>query len=75
MQTRLQHSAFEAINEMVRSSRADCQDMVSQLIPLLLQKLQETFSMQNASVEEAEKQSDLQGLLCGKYNFLKYNFK
>ena len=39
-QTRLQTQAFEAINEVVRSSAADTTPMVVQLIPLVVGKLQ-----------------------------------
>lgn len=66
MQIKLQNSAFEAINEMVRSSGSDCVDMVGQLIPLFIQKLGETFQSAADTAESREKQSDLQGMLCGE---------
>lgn len=66
IQAKLQNSAFEAINEMVRSSSSDCLDMVGQLIPLFIQKLTETFQSGTDSKEAREKQSELQGMLCGK---------
>eukprot|EP00803_Ostreobium_quekettii_P001410 evm.model.scf_992.7 EVM.evm.TU.scf_992.7 scf_992:41153-48250(-) len=65
MQSRLQNSSFEAINDMVRSSSKDCLEMVGQLIPLFLQKLIETFQMAVTTAESREKQSELQGRLCG----------
>ncbi|GMH44988.1 hypothetical protein BSKO_12945 [Bryopsis sp. KO-2023] len=65
MHTKLQNSAFEAINEMVRSSSSDCLDMVGQLVPLFIQKLGETFQGNSDSGEAREKQSELQGILCG----------
>lgn len=65
-QTRLQTQAFEAINEVVRASAADTTPMVVQLIPLVVGKLNETLHMGAAgSVEAAERQSEIQGLLCG----------
>jgi importin subunit beta-1 len=65
-QTRLQTQAFEAINEVVRASAADTTPMVVQLIPLVVSKLNETLHMNTAgSMEAAERQSEIQGLLCG----------
>ena len=59
-QTRLQTQAFEAINEVVRSSAADTTPMVVQLLPLLVGKLQETLSLPAGSAEAAERQSEIQ---------------
>ena len=71
-QTRLQTQAFEAINEVVRSSAADTTPMVVQLIPLVVGKLQETLGMNpgGGSAEAAERQSEIQvggagGAQCG----------
>lgn len=65
-QTRLQTQAFEAINEVVRASAADTTPMVVQLIPLVVGKLNETLQMNTGgSVEASERQSEIQGLLCG----------
>ena len=66
IQSKLQNSSFEAINDMVRASSKDCLEMVGQLIPLFLQKLSETFAMDVSSAEAREKQSELQGRLCGE---------
>ena len=60
-QTRLQTQAFEAINEVVRASAADTTPMVVQLIPLVVQKLQETLHMgSGGGAEAAERQSEIQ---------------
>lgn len=59
-QTRLQTQAFEAINEVVRSSATDVVPMVVQLIPLMISKLQETCNAQPHSAEAAERQSEIQ---------------
>ncbi|KAL4428164.1 hypothetical protein ABPG75_002253 [Micractinium tetrahymenae] len=64
-QTRLQTQAFEAVNEVVRASAGDTTPMVVQLIPLVVGKLQETLHMQGGGLEAAERQSEIQGLLCG----------
>ncbi len=59
-QTRLQTQAFEAINEVVRSSATDVTPMVVQLIPLFVGKLTETCAVQPQSAEAAERQSEIQ---------------
>ncbi|PSC75516.1 importin subunit beta-1-like [Micractinium conductrix] len=64
-QTRLQTQAFEAINEVVRASAADTTPMIVQLIPLVVGKLGETLHMGSGGGEAAERQSEIQGLLCG----------
>lgn len=50
---------------MVRASAADTTPMVVQLIPLVVSKLQETLHLQGGGLEAAERQSEIQGLLCG----------
>lgn len=64
-QARLQTQAFEAINEVVRSSATDVVPMVVQLLPLFIGKLRESCQAQPQSAEAAERQSEIQGLLCG----------
>lgn len=63
--TRLQLSAFEAINDMVRAASPDTLDIVGQLTPVFLQEIVQTFSMAVQSGEQREKQAELQGQLCG----------
>eukprot|EP00775_Hariotina_reticulata_P014411 gene14411-14517_t len=63
--TRLQISAFEAINDMVRAASPDTLDVVGQLTPVFLQEIVQTVSMQPGSGEQREKQAELQGQLCG----------
>lgn len=63
--TRLQISAFEAINDMVRAASPDTLDTVGQLTPVFLQEIMKTFNMQVSSGEQREKQAELQGQLCG----------
>lgn len=64
---RLQMQAFEAVNEVVRCSSIDASPLVAQLVPIAVSKLAETTSRGPAhtSPETAEKQAELQGLLCG----------
>jgi importin subunit beta-1 len=63
--TRLQAQAFEAINEVVRCASPDTLPMVGQLIPLMINKLNETLAQQPSTPEAIERQSEIQGLLCG----------
>ncbi|KAF9602487.1 hypothetical protein IFM89_028501 [Coptis chinensis] len=64
-ESRLRTAAYEALNEVVRSSRDDTAPMVMQLVPLIMMELHKTFEVQKLSSEEREKQAELQGLLCG----------
>lgn len=63
--TRLQISAFEAINDMVRAASPDTLDTVGQLTPVFLQEIVKTFNMTVSNGEQREKQAELQGQLCG----------
>jgi len=63
--TSLRSSAYEALNEVVRCSSAETSETVNQMIPLVMQKLAETFSMPAVTAFDREKQGELQGLLCG----------
>lgn len=63
--TKLQISAFEAINDLVRAASPDTLDVVGQLIPVFLPEVAKTFAMVASSTEAREKQSDVQGMLCG----------
>lgn len=62
---RLRTSAYETLNEVVRCSTDDTAGVVLQLIPLVMQKLDQTLQMQIVSIDDREKQSELQALLCG----------
>lgn len=63
--TKLQISAFEAINDMVRAASPDTLDIVGQLTPVFLQEIGKTFGMAVTNGEQREKQAELQGQLCG----------
>ncbi|KAL5706753.1 Importin subunit beta-1 [Ranunculus cassubicifolius] len=64
-ESRLRTSAYEALNEVVRSSTDETAPMVMQLVPLIMTELHNTLEVQKPSSEEKEKQAELQGLLCG----------
>ncbi|KAK1301944.1 Transportin-1 [Acorus calamus] len=64
-ESRLRTAAYETLNEVVRCSSDETAPTVAQLVPVLMQELHQTLEAQKLSSEEREKQSDLQGLLCG----------
>ncbi|KAK1269638.1 Transportin-1 [Acorus gramineus] len=64
-ESRLRTAAYETLNEVVRCSNDETAPTVAQLVPVLMQELHQTLEAQKLSSEEREKQSDLQGLLCG----------
>ena len=58
--TRLQAEAFEAINEVVRCASSDTLAMVGQLIPLMINKLNETLAAMPDTAEASQRQSEVQ---------------
>ncbi|KAK9144038.1 hypothetical protein Syun_013438 [Stephania yunnanensis] len=63
--SRLRTAAYEALNEVVRSSTDETASMVVQLVPVIMMGLHQTLETQKLSSDEREKQAELQGLLCG----------
>ena len=57
---RLQAQAFEAINDSVRSASTDTLPLVAHLVPLMLAKLGSTMQTPITSIDEHERQSELQ---------------
>ncbi|XP_047333242.1 importin subunit beta-1-like [Impatiens glandulifera] len=65
-ESRLRTAAYEALNEVVRSSTDETGPMVLQLVPLIMMELHNTLEGGlKLSSDEREKQNELQGLLCG----------
>ncbi|KAK4351001.1 hypothetical protein RND71_030314 [Anisodus tanguticus] len=64
-ESRLRTAAYETLNEVVRCSTDETAPMVLQLTPIIMTELHQTLEGQKLSSDEREKQSDLQGLLCG----------
>ncbi|CAM8971079.1 unnamed protein product [Rhodiola kirilowii] len=86
-ESRLRTAAYETLNEVVRCSTEETAAMVLQLVPIIMTELHQTVEAQKLSSDEREKQTELQGLLCGclqviiqklgssdstKYNFMQY---
>ncbi|GLJ17238.1 hypothetical protein SUGI_0298820 [Cryptomeria japonica] len=64
-ESRLRASAYETLNEVVRCSTEETSPIIMQLIPVIMRKLNDTLETQKLSSDGKEKQSELQGLLCG----------
>ncbi|KAK8679845.1 hypothetical protein V6N13_108809 [Hibiscus sabdariffa] len=64
-ESRLRTAAYETLNEVVRCSTDETAPLVLQLVPVIMMELYNTLEGQKLSSDEREKQSELQGLLCG----------
>ncbi|CAH9111097.1 unnamed protein product [Cuscuta europaea] len=64
-ESRLRTAAYETLNEVVRCSTDESASMVVLLLPVIMMELHNTLEAQKLSSDEREKQSELQGLLCG----------
>ncbi|KAK4270497.1 hypothetical protein QN277_023527 [Acacia crassicarpa] len=62
-ESRLRTAAYEALNEVVRSTNDDTAPMVVQLVPLIIMELRQILEKQDLSADE--RQNELPGLLCG----------
>ena len=63
--SRIRTAAYETLNEIVRCSTPDTANVIMQLLPLIMTKLGQTMELQIVSLDDREKQGDLQALLCG----------
>lgn len=61
----LRTSAYEALNTTVTNSAEDTKDAILHLLPIIITRLEATFSLQIVSNDDRESQIELQGLLCG----------
>ncbi|KAE8708603.1 Importin subunit beta-1 [Hibiscus syriacus] len=64
-ESRLRTAAYETLNEVVRCSTDETAPLVLQLVPVIMMELHNTLEGQKLSSDGREKQSELQGLLCG----------
>ncbi|KAF3448056.1 hypothetical protein FNV43_RR08764 [Rhamnella rubrinervis] len=64
--SKLRSSAYETLNEVVRCSNiAETSQIIAQLLPVIMNKLGQTIELQIVSLDDREKQGDLQASLCG----------
>ncbi|KAK6135323.1 hypothetical protein DH2020_030911 [Rehmannia glutinosa] len=64
-ESRLRTAAYETLNEVVRCSTEETARLVLELVQVIMTELHKTLEAQKLSSDEREKQSELQGLLCG----------
>lgn len=61
----LRVSAYETVNILIQCSAQDCRAILGQMLPVIIQRLSATFSMQVLTNDDREAKEGLQGLLCG----------
>jgi len=64
-ESNLRTSAYESINILIQAAAKDCHGTILELLPLLLDRLQATFSIQVLSTDDKDNQTNQQALLCG----------
>ncbi|XP_047334647.1 importin subunit beta-1-like [Impatiens glandulifera] len=65
-ESKLRISAYETLNEVVRSAKLpETAQIITQLLPVVMNKLGQTVEFQIISSDDIEKRGDLQALLCG----------
>lgn len=60
----LKISAYEAINEFINAADQECHPLIGLLVPLLLERLTKTFSLQILTSEDRDEQNNTQGSVC-----------
>ncbi|GAA0168318.1 transporter [Lithospermum erythrorhizon] len=64
--SKLRTSAYETLNEVIRCCNLpETSQIMAQLLPAIMGKLDQTLELQILSSEDREKQGDLQASLCG----------
>ncbi|KAK7816619.1 importin subunit beta-1 [Quercus suber] len=64
--SKLRSSAYETLNEVIRCSNvAETSRIIEHLLPVIMNKLEQTLQLQIVSTDDREKQGDLQASLCG----------
>lgn len=64
--SKLRSSAYETLNEVVRCANVtETAQIISELLPVIMNKLNQTAELQILSSDDREKQADLQASLCG----------
>lgn len=61
----LRIAAIEAISVLIQNSAADVKPLLIQLLPVIVDRLAQSFTVQVLTNEEKEQKEGMQGLLCG----------
>jgi len=64
-ESNLRVAAFEAVSVLIQNSAPDCKELLLQLLPVMIQRLQVSFSISVLTNEDKEHKEAMQGLLCG----------
>ncbi|KAK4478427.1 hypothetical protein RD792_013898 [Penstemon davidsonii] len=64
--SKLRSTSYETLNEVVRCSNlSETAQIIADLLPVIMSKLDQTLKLQVVSSDDREKQGDLQASLCG----------
>ena len=61
----LRVAAFQAITILIQNSAPDCKPLLLQLLPVIVERLNQSFAMPALTNDDREQKEGLQGLLCG----------
>jgi|EP00970_Alexandrium_tamarense_P004265 importin subunit beta-1 len=64
-ESNLRIGAFEAISVLIQNAAPDCLPVLMQLLPAIVDRLAQSFSMPTLTNEDKEQKEGVQGLLCG----------
>jgi importin subunit beta-1 len=64
-ESNLRIAAFEAVAALIQNAAADCLPLFKTLLPLIVGRLQASFSVPILTNEDKERREGVQGLLCG----------
>lgn len=61
----LRVAAFEAVSALIQNAAPDCKPLLKTLLPVIVERLQKSFSISCLTNEDKEHVEGVQGLLCG----------
>mmetsp|Transcript_29845 Transcript_29845/g.63298 ORF Transcript_29845/g.63298 Transcript_29845/m.63298 type:complete len:879 (+) Transcript_29845:294-2930(+) len=64
-ESNLRIAAFEAISVLIQNAAPDVKSVLLQLLPAIIDRLAQSFSMPSLTNEDKEQKEGVQGLLCG----------
>jgi len=74
-ESNLRVAAFEAVSVLIQHSAPDCKPLLLQLLPVIIQKLQLSFTISVLTNDDKEQKEAMQGLLCGLIQVLVYKLE
>jgi len=70
VQENLRTSAYEALNVVLDSAPPAADEALTQILKLMSERMEKTFSMELLNQDDQNNQNELQGLLCGVFQVL-----